>query len=56
MVNITGKFGISNQSISSTLLKVCSSNDLVINANDYWFFELFERIRSSQHFKTEVAV
>ena len=43
---VTGKLGNSNLSISSTILKVKSSNVLALNAKGNWFFEIFGRYGS----------
>ena len=56
MVNITGKLGNSNLSVSTTIQRVQSSNATVADTNDNYISEQFQRNEISQHVKTDTVL
>ena len=56
MVNITGKLGNSNLSVSTTIQRVQSSNATVADTNDNYISEQFRRNKISQHVKTDAVL
>ena len=56
MVNITGKLGNSNLSVSTTLQRVQSLNTTVADTNDNYISEQFRRNEISQHVKTDAVL
>ena len=56
MVNITGKLGNSNLSVSTTIQRVQSSNATVADTNDNYISEQFRRNEISEHVKTDAVL